>query len=131
MSLHAYMKTATDALLADTGALVAFSQSQFDAQRQPGVTYVTLSSGLLCPADRADEFITRFDDIHAEAIRQDLAANGIKKIIWRELANYEAQITGDITDTADALSEYPGITPAAILAEFRDYMQHCIDNDYF
>ena len=63
-------------------------------------------------------------------IMQDVEENGIKAIIWRELANYESQIVNNCEDTIRALKEYP-IEADDIIKEFNPYMQHCIDNDLF
>ena len=56
--------------------------------------------------------------------------NGIKKIIWRELANYECQIVGSVADCDDALKDY-GITKKQIMLEWSDYFDYCFEMDYF
>ena len=60
----------------------------------------------------------------------DLAENGRREIIWRELASHEAQLTLDITSTADALEGY-GITREEVAAEWDAYLRHCVENDFF
>ena len=55
---------------------------------------------------------------------------GKKELIQYELGNHEAQITGDISDTVDALEGY-GITREEVQAEYKEYFQKCIDNDWF
>ena len=54
----------------------------------------------------------------------------IKKIIHRELANFECQIVGDITDAYDILKDY-GITKEQVLKEYKIFYQKCIKNDWF
>lgn len=61
----------------------------------------------------------------------DLAENVRREmIIWRELANHEAQMTLDITSTADALEGY-GIIREEVAAEWDAYLRHCVENDFF
>jgi len=86
---------------------------------------------MICPSDNIDALVTGLDNISTDGIKADIAANGIKAIIHRELANYEAQIVMDISDTVDALAEYPGITRETIQDEWKEYFQYCVDNDYF
>jgi hypothetical protein len=111
-------------------AFFAFSQDQFDRAREEGVDYVSLGSGLICPKGRENALISEINALAEKKIKDDLAKNSRKDIIWRELANYEAQIVGDVSDTVEALVDY-GITKEEVLAEWGDYMQHCIDNDLF
>jgi hypothetical protein len=114
----------------DNGAFFAFSQQQLDAEKKEGVVYVSMGLGLIAPKENAFKILKGLEAIHTEGIKQDISENGIKAIIHRELANYETQITGDISDTVDALEDY-GITRAQVSAEYKAYFQHCIDNDYF
>jgi len=86
---------------------------------------------MICPIDNIDALTSGLDSITADGIKADIAANGLKAIIHRELANHEAQIACDISDTVDALTDYPGITRETIQAEWKEYFQHCVDNDYF
>ena len=117
-------------LLNDNGAFFAFGEKQLDEQTQEGVSYVLIGAGLIAPKENASKILKGLESIIAEGIQQDISDNGIKAIIHRELGNYETQITGDISDTVDALEDY-GITRAQVSAEYPAYFQHCIDNDYF
>ena len=117
-------------LLNDNGAFFAFSQKQLDAEKREGVVYVSMGSGLIVPKSNASKILEGFESINIEGVKQDISENGIKAIIHRELANYEAQITGDISDTVEALEDY-GITRSQVSTEYKAYFQHCIDNDYF
>ena len=114
----------------DNGAFFAFGEKQLDKQTQEGVSYVSLGMGLIAPKENASKILKGLESIIAEGIKQDISDNGIKAIIHRELANYEAQITNDISTTVEALEDY-GITRAQVSAEYPAYFQNCIDNDYF
>ena len=114
----------------DNGAFFAFSKKQLNEEKKEGVVYVSLGMGLIAPKENASKVIEGLESINTEGIKQDISENGIKAIIHRELANYEAQITGDISDTVQALEDY-GITREQVSAEYPAYFQFCIDNDYF
>ena len=114
----------------DNGAFFAFGQQQLDEKKQEGVVYVSMGSGLIVPKENASKILKGLESINTEGIKQDITENGIKAIIHRELANYEAQITGSISDTVEALEDY-GITRLQVREEYNAYFQHCIDNDYF
>lgn len=117
-------------ILESHGAFFAFSQRQFEEQQVKGVKYAHTGGGMICPTDRADQLqrdiTAAIDAFHAA----DLGENGKAKIIWRELANHEAQITMDITDTVEALAGY-GITREDVKAEWPAYWKHCVENDLF
>lgn len=129
--LSHYTEQAQTDLFNKMGAFFAFSQDQFDERKIEGVVYTSMMAGLVCPKNNADALFQELDNIIQSGIASDIAANGLKKIIHRELANHEAQISMDIESTVHALSGYPGITRETIQAEWREFFQHCIDNDYF
>ena len=112
------------------GAFFAFSQRQFEERQVRGVKYAHCGAGMICPESAADqlqaEIRAAIDAYHTA----DLAENGKVKIIWRELANHEAQITHDITSTVEALQGY-GITREEVKAEWAGYLRHCVENDLF
>ena len=114
----------------DNGAFFAFGDKQLDEKKQEGVAYVSLGMGLIAPKENASNIIEGLKSVYTEGIKQDISDNGIKAIIHRELANYEAQITNDIATTVEALEDY-AITRAQVSAEYPAYFQNCIDNDYF
>ena len=114
----------------DNGAFFAFGDKQLDEKKQEGVAYVSLGMGLIAPKENASKIIEGLESIYTEGIQQDISDNGIKAIIHRELANHEAQITNDISDTVEAL-EFYGITRAQVRAEYPSYFEHCVANDYF
>ena len=119
--LSDYTKEATTELLKDTGAFFAFSNKQFDEQKQEGVTYCRLNSGTICPKANAQKLVEGMKSVFEAGIKRDLAENGKKGIIHRELGNHEYCITLDITDTSGALSGY-GITDDEIQAECGEYL---------
>lgn len=111
-------------------AFFAFSNDQFNEQKVDGVKYISLGSGLIAPKETYKQLIKDINNAGDDNIKADLDANTKKEIIHRELANHEAQITGDIDDTVRALGGY-GITREEIQKEFSSYMDHCLEHDLF
>ena len=68
--------------------------------------YTDLGSGLVCLKENAKKLIDEMDNCIKKGIEQDIAENGEEAIIKRELYNYEAFYTGDITSTKEALKDY-------------------------
>lgn len=127
--LSNYTEDMQTELFNSMGAFFAFSDKQFEEARQEGVKYVSLSAGLICPKPNVRPLVDGLDSISTKGIAADIAENGIKAIIHRELANHETQVTGDIDDTVGVLADYPGIDRETIQAECSEYFQHCADND--
>lgn len=92
------------------GAFYAFSKSQFDAAKVEGVHYTNCEGGLICPTENVAKLIPELLENYDNGVKQDIAENGIDKIIERELYNHEAFYTGDTEDTFDCLICYPEIT---------------------
>ena len=128
--LSDYTQDKQTAVFDKFGAFFAFSTKQFDDKKRDGVKYASLGAGLIAPFYNADNLYHALDSINKSAIQQDIAENGIKGIIHRELGNHECQITMYYGDVVDVLAPY-GITASDIKAEFSEFMQVCIDNDYF
>lgn len=128
--LSDYINNAQTEVFNKHGAFFAFSNKQFDEKKQNGVKYVSLGAGLICPVNNAKQLNTDLNAVWDAGIKQDLAENGIKAIIHRELANHECQITGDYSEVIDKLSAY-GITSEQIEAEWPEYWDLCVENDYF
>ena len=128
--LSHYLEEKQSKAFRDTGAFFAFSNKQFAEKKQAGIKYVSMGAGMICPKENSSKLIALLDDIHQKGIEADIAENGIKAIIHRELANHEAQITYDIEDTLNSLDGYP-ITREMVQVEWEEYLQVCIDNDYF
>jgi len=130
--LSHYTETLQAELFKATGAFFAFNDKQLEESRAPGpIRYTSLGSGLIVPHINAGALIDGLADINTQGIAADIAENGLKGIIHRELGNHEAQITNNIDDTVDTLADYPGITRETIRAEYREFYQYCVDNDYF
>ena len=117
-------------LFNDYGGFFAFSNSQFDEKKEEGVKYARLYGGLIAPSKNVKKIMSELNKVTKEGIKQDIKENGIKKIIHRELANFECQIVGDITDAYDILKDY-GITKEQVLKEYKIFYQKCIKNDWF
>jgi hypothetical protein len=130
--LSGYIQNEQTALFESTGAFFAFSADQLEKGRAIGpVRYASLGSGMICPTINCKTLLDGLDSIYQKGIASDIAENDIKAIIHRELANHECQIVGSIDAAVDMLADYPNIDRAAIQAEWPEFMQHCIDNDYF
>lgn len=104
--LSDYTEAPMAELWAKNGAFWAFSNKQFDEQKKPGVKYVQLMNGLVCPDENALAVMQGMIEIGDQAVAQDIAENGIEGVIKRELANHEAYYTGSIDSTMDALEPY-------------------------
>lgn len=126
--LREYTEQATTELLKKYGAFFAFSNKQFDEQKQESVKYASLGAGLICPVEHAKAFTVEFKEITATGIKADLSDNGKKGVIHRELGNHEYSYNQDITDTVGSLGGY-GITAEEIneLGLVSDYMGTCSD----
>ena len=120
----------TDQIIKKHGGFFAFSTSQFNEQKTEGVNYAAVVHGMLAPKENIKQLLIELENNFDLIISADLKKNGVKRIIHRELANHEAQITMDISDTVDALSDYK-INKAQILAEFSEFMANCVKNDLF
>ncbi len=105
-SLTNYTEKAQTELFNSTGAFFAFSEEQLNKNRKEGVVYCSLGAGLIAPKNNAKALIGGLEEIQRQGIEQDLAENGKRAIIERELANYECYYTGDPTDCIEALSDY-------------------------
>ena len=120
--LQSYTDKGISAAYKKAGAFFAFGNQQFNEQRVEGVEYVSLGGGTVCPKDTAKQFIEDITNVGEAGIAADLAENGKKAIIHRELANHEFCITYDIEQTSSALSGY-GITDEEIKAETGEYLR--------
>jgi hypothetical protein len=127
---HCNVDIEQEKILDDNGAFFAFSSDQFNACANRSINYKSLGGGLYCPENNIDDLVLQLKDSHTFKINWELSNNTLKDIIWDQLGNYEAQITGDIDDACDALKPY-GISEDDIKKEWPAYYQNCIDNDYF
>lgn len=102
-----YIEDKNSALFDEMGAFFAFSNEQFDAKKQEGVTYVHIFSGLICPKGNAKALMDGLNAIYNDGVKQDMEENGAYAIIRRELDNHECYYTSDPTDAIEKLAEYP------------------------
>jgi hypothetical protein len=112
-----YTQEAQTALFDSLGAFFAFSDTQFNKSKKDGVNYCTFINGLIVPKENAKALADGLESITAKGIASDIAENGLKAIIRRELFNYECFYTNDISDCVEALSGY-GIEQGEIRAEY-------------
>jgi hypothetical protein len=128
--LRNYTEKAQTELFEKTGAFWAFGTAQFNRKAKEGIKYVNCGHGLICPKDKVDELIEGLESISKKGIELDLQENGKEKIIRRELANYETQISGDWQQVVKMLKDY-GITEEEVFKGYQSFYQECIDNDWF
>lgn len=106
MSLSQYTNEPQTKLFTEAGVFFAFSNQQFAEARAPGVEYVSMGCGMICPVDKVQYVRSEMDRIYKEAIQQDINQNSKQSIIERELYNFECFYTGDIQDVLSALVDY-------------------------
>jgi len=128
--LSDYTNDAQTELFNKVGAFFAFSTEQLNKARKEGVLYVNLGAGLICPKGNAKELVTGLTKIQDIGIEKDIADNGIKAIIHRELGNHECQITMDYSEVVDILEPY-GVSEQQVIEEWNEFWKKCVDNDWF
>ena len=127
---HCNVDNEQEKILDDNGAFFAFSKDQFNTCSTQSLIYKSLGGGLYCPANNIDNLSTQLKDSHTFKINWELSNNTLKTIIWDQLANHEAQLSGDYSEAWEALKPY-GITEDDIKTEWPSYYQNCIEYDYF
>jgi len=130
--LSHYVEAKQTLLFERTGAFFAFSKSQLEdgSKGRPKADFVSLGGGLLAPKENVKDLVNGLSEINSEGIAADIAENGKPAIIQRELGNYETQLSGDMSETVEALVDYD-ISEADIKKEYPAFYQNCLDNDYF
>ena len=116
-----YIEDAQTEAFNKAGAFFAFSNDQFNEKQVEGVKYVSVGAGLICPKPNVESLMKSLDETHKAGIAQDLAEDGKKTIIHRELGNHEYSATYSIYDTSLSLAGY-GITDEEIQAEAHQYL---------
>ena len=104
--LQDYMSEGTTEIMNRLGAFYAFGQDQFDEAKVDGVKYITNGSGLLCPKANYKQLQEELNQNYKNALKQDIEENSIKKIILRELTNYECFYDGDLSECLKSLKDY-------------------------
>jgi hypothetical protein len=128
--LSDYINKSQTAILKKYGAFYAFSNQQFKDKMIDGVKYESRGMGLIVPLGKSKDLDIEIDALYKKGIQQDIVENGISKIIHRELANHECQITGDYQNVIELMSDY-GITADQVHAEYSIFYDHCVANEYF
>ncbi len=127
---HFNNQAAQTKILTTNGAFFAFSSEQWEQANDKASKYKSLGGGMYCPENNVGDLTKQLAENLAGKIRWELENNTLKDIIWYELANHEAQITGDLMDTIEALTPYK-ISLENIKHEYKAYLKNCISNDYF
>lgn len=115
--LQDYMEEAQTKAFDKAGAFFAYSNKQYEEQKQPGIRYVSMGLGLICPKETSATLMDELAAIAKQGIKDDLAENGKEGVIKRELANHECFYTGDPSGAIEALEGY-GISDEDIIAVF-------------
>tara|TARA_R100001443_G_scaffold110033_1_gene121717 strand:+ start:892 stop:1293 length:402 start_codon:yes stop_codon:yes gene_type:complete len=113
--LNDYTEQAQTNLFKQRKVFFAFSNEQFiEGMKKHFLTkqdqITGLGSGMYCPRNQAKKVLKELNKIYTNAIKQDIAENGIERIIKRELLNHECHYTGDPTACIEKLKDYPNIT---------------------
>jgi hypothetical protein len=104
--LQDYKEEEQTQIFKQNGAYFCFSKEQFEEKKKENVKYISLGAGLVCPEKNAKKLIAEIDANHLKGIQKDIADNGKKAIIRRELFNYESFYTNDISSCVEALEGY-------------------------
>jgi hypothetical protein len=135
-TLSDYIETAQAEAFKKYGAFFAFGNRQFDEKKQPGVVYVDMGAGLICPKQNAPHLHSELIKIGEEGIHQDVRENGAEAIIQREYFNYETQLTMDTTRVDESMDEYAELYPDLFTNEIRQLVykrcfEKAVENDWF
>ncbi len=109
--LQDYITDVQTALFKECSTFFAFSNEQArealnKLEDKDSSHYVNMGAGMICLESKAKDLLKGLDEIYEAGIKQDLADNKKQGVVERELANHEYCITGDITDTVNALVGY-------------------------
>lgn len=134
--LSDYMESAQSDAFTKHGAFFAFGNKQFEEKQVPGVTYVNMGAGLICPKENTQLLTADLNNIYEAAIKQDVEENGAQKIIEREYFNHETQLTGDWSSMLGAISghrkAFPELfTPELIESTAKACFDLAVVNDWF
>ena len=127
--LSDYMEQAQSDLFKKKKVFFAFSNEQFkegmEKHELSKETQITrLGQGMYCPTTFAGQVVVELDKIYRDSIQQDIAENGIERIIKRELSNHECYYTGHTADCVEKLKDYPNITEEQIKKIFYKNIKH-------
>lgn len=96
------------------GAFFAFSDKQFEEQRNPKVEkYCTINYGLICPLGNEKDLSNEMDQLFSKKMDYTVEKLGAKRIIENSFFEHETAYTGDESDMMYELSiyinEYPDL----------------------
>lgn len=129
-TLNDYADKAVSSALKKFGGFFAFSDKQFEEAKDPNLKrsdYCKDGSGLIAPKKNMKALVEAINKAYDDGIKIDLAENGKKAIIKRELYNHEAFYTYSTEDTAQALKAY-GITPEEVSEVFKEECDNAVKN---
>lgn len=135
-TLSDYQEEKQTELFNKTGSFFAFCEKQFNEKKQPGVDYVHLFGGLICPMENAKQLADGLNAIYKDAKREDFAENGAVKIIEREFFNHETQISMDFKNIVILMKGYEDLFPGQFTEEIvlkvcNDCFRKAVENDWF
>ena len=137
--LNDYLKQTQNDIFEKNGVFFAFNNKQFEEGcKKVGATKdnklrslnLGINTGGYVLSRNYETFLKEFEKAYDEAIKLDMKENGSKKIIWRELGNYEFQISRDIEPVLDALDLYP-ISIEEIGKQVKPYITYCNKHDLY
>lgn len=109
----------------------AFSTKQFEEGKNKNFEYIPLGAGLYAPKEFGIKVIEELDRVHLDAVKECQSKHTLKEIIWYELANYETQISDDLTEVRKVLKDFDGITEEMLMKEYNEFYNHCVRNELF
>lgn len=122
--LNDYMEEKQTKLFKKYKVFFAFNNKQFvegmKKYKLPKDTkIVSLSNGMYCPEENAENVVKKQLKMYQDAIKEDLKENGKEKVILRELCNHECFYVGSADECVKKLTDYP-ITEKEIVKVYRD-----------
>lgn len=132
LSLSDNIEDQQTAIFKKCHAFFAFSNSQFAEKKEEQYKgeYTNLGGGLIIPQSFVELYVEEMGGLHFKGIADIQKAFTKKEIIWHALANYEVQITGDVTDAVESLKDYKDITKRDVLNEYVEFYNDCEEKGY-
>lgn len=123
-------------LLKLNGAFFCFSQKQFEESKKENIIYKNLQGGLICPKENAETLNNKIDEIYTNALHEQVKEFSPQRIIQYQYFNHETQITGDIENIKNILSEYINLYPNLFTNELiqktcNGCFEEAVKNDWF
>jgi len=86
-------------------AFFASTESEFN-EKKTNEPYTRCLNGIFCPSANENEFINDIEGIRAEVVARRVKAEGIERIVLREIINQEVVNGGNIERVYKALEDY-------------------------